>query len=193
MDRYVAFLRGINVGGHKLIKMETLRQIFESLGFKEVSTYIQSGNVIFASGAKKPGALKKKIERTLKREWGHEVIVALLPASELAAIVQADPFKGIEAGKDVALYVAFLCGEATLKPKVPLALPKDYVELIGFQEHAAFIVARRKPNGQHGFPSDFIEKQFGVSGTIRNINTVTKLAALSSASQSKTTKSARGA
>lgn len=191
MEKYVAFLRGINVGGHKLVKMEALRQIFESLGFKDVSTYIQSGNVIFVARATNLTSLKKKIEKALKAELGHEVIVAVVPLSEVVAIVKADPFKGIEASKDVALYVAFFCGEATARPPVPFTDPKEYVDLIGFHEHAAFIVAHRKPNGQHGFPGGFMENQFGVSGTTRNMNTVTKIAAFADAKAPIDAKSAK--
>ena len=65
MTRYIAFLRGINVGGQKLIKMEELTRIFTAAGFKNARTYIQCGNVIFDSGSANAIRLRKKIEKAL--------------------------------------------------------------------------------------------------------------------------------
>ena len=175
MDQYVAFLRGINVGGNKLIKMESLRQVFESLGFTNVWTYIASGNIVFDARANNAGAIKTKIEKELKDSLGHQVTVALLTFADLASIVKADPFAGIEASKDVGLYVAFLSSPATLRPRLPLTFPKENVEVLALQDRAVFIVVQRKPDGTFAFPNDFIEKQFGVVATTRNWNTVRKI------------------
>jgi uncharacterized protein (DUF1697 family) len=62
MPVYISLLRGINVGGHKKVKMEALRASFEALGFEQVKTYIQSGNVVFKTGKVSPAALSKRIE-----------------------------------------------------------------------------------------------------------------------------------
>jgi len=178
MAKYVAFLRGINVGGKKIIKMEILRGIFESLGLSNVQTYIASGNVLFDTRAKNEKTLRSKLEKGMEESLGHEVRVALLEFSEVASIVDQDPFKGIKASADVALFVTFLAEEPAQSPKLPFVFPKDNLEVIALQGRAAFIIARRKQNGMFGFPNDFIEKQFGVTGTTRNWNTVQKIAAL---------------
>jgi uncharacterized protein (DUF1697 family) len=175
MIKYVAFLRAINVGGRKVIKMETLRGVFESLGLSNVVTYLQSGNVAFDSRIKNQESLKSKVEKGLKESLGHEVTVVLLSHSDLAAIVKRDPFNGIKSSKDVMLFVAFFTSQPTSSPKLPFALPKENLEVIAAQDRAVCIVARRKENGWFGFPNNFIEKQFGVSGTTRNWNTVKRI------------------
>jgi uncharacterized protein (DUF1697 family) len=175
MSKYVAFLRGINVGGNKIIKMEALRQVFESIGFTGVATYIASGNVIFESRSKSPAPLKSKIETALKKSFGHEVSVSLLDFEKLAALTDEGVFNEIEPSKDVGLLVAFLASEPTLRPKLPISVPKENFDVLAARDQAVFIVVRRKPNGQAAFPNDFIEKQFGVKATTRNWNTVKKI------------------
>ena len=92
MTRYVAFLRAINVGGH-VVKMEALRKLFESMGLSRVETYIASGNVIFETEARKPGALEKKIEDELKIALGYAVGTFLRSIPELTSIVETIPFE----------------------------------------------------------------------------------------------------
>jgi len=176
MSKYVAFLRGINVGGSKIIKMEVLRGLFESLGFTNVTSYIQSGNVIFDARTKNLTTLKAKVEQELKSSLGHEISVAVVSFSDLAAIVEQDPFAGIEVDDDVMLFVTFLSAQPEAIPKLPLAVPKENFEVIGLQDRAVFIVARRKSDGRAAFPNAFIEKQFGVPGTTRNWSVVKKIA-----------------
>ena len=72
MPRYVAFLRGINVGGH-IVKMDVLRKVFEDLGYDNVKTFIASGNVLFDSSSKVPAALEKSLAAALKKTLRYEV------------------------------------------------------------------------------------------------------------------------
>jgi len=81
MIRYITFLRAINVGGQKLIKMEALARIFTSAGFKNVRTFIQSGNVIFDSRSGNAAALGKKIKRTLRHAITNHVLRHLRPSA----------------------------------------------------------------------------------------------------------------
>ena len=74
LTRYVAFLRGINVGGNNLIKMEELRRALAALRFKNVRTFIASGNVIFESGETKRELLAAQIERKVRKSFGHEAL-----------------------------------------------------------------------------------------------------------------------
>jgi uncharacterized protein (DUF1697 family) len=90
MARYVALLRGINVGGNNVIRMADLRACLEADGFDDVRTYIQSGNVVFtASGS--AATLTARLERTLSEEFGYEATVAVRSARQLRAIVEAAP------------------------------------------------------------------------------------------------------
>jgi uncharacterized protein (DUF1697 family) len=70
MLRFIAFLRAINVGGGRTVKMQSLREVFESLGFSRVATFIASGNVVFETTTKKTKTLESKIERALKEALG---------------------------------------------------------------------------------------------------------------------------
>src|SRR5437899_2291529 len=101
MTTYIAMLRGINVSGHKIIKMEHLRAAFEALGFKEVTTYVQSGNVVFKGATKSPALLTKRIEEKISSEFGFAVPVILRTAGELGDIVKGNAFAK-EAAIDLA-------------------------------------------------------------------------------------------
>src|SRR2546423_3593288 len=91
--RYVGLLRGINVGGNRLIKMEALAKVFDAAGWRNVRTYVQSGNVIFDCGETDPRTLAKKIERKLAKAFGHEITVVVLELASLASMAQRNPFK----------------------------------------------------------------------------------------------------
>ena len=106
--RYIAFLRGINVGGHR-VKMDRLRDLFTALEFSNVATFIASGNVIFEAPAMDATGIEKRIEAHLERSLGYEVETFLRTPADLASIVAFRPF----ASEDVeapghTLYVAFL-------------------------------------------------------------------------------------
>ena len=90
MQSYIALLRGINVGGHKKILMADLRTLFESLGFQDVQTYIQSGNVVFKSTEK--ADLASKITTTIDLKYGFIVPVLVKKVSELSEIIAKCPF-----------------------------------------------------------------------------------------------------
>src|SRR5262245_36116155 len=140
MIRYIAFLRGINVGGKRLIKMEDLRRVFESLSFKNVTTFIASGNVIFESAETDRKALVAKIERKLLKAFGHEVAVALLTAADLKKVARSSPFKKIKPGADVMMFVAFLREAPKSKTKLPLKSVTESLEVLAVTDHAASIL-----------------------------------------------------
>jgi uncharacterized protein (DUF1697 family) len=175
---YVAFLRGINVGGNKLIKMEDLKRAFVSLGFKNVRTFIQSGNVIFETEEVDESVVVKKIEQRLRKSFGHEITVVLRTIEQIQKLVKRSPFKQIGADDDVMLFVAFLTADPAVKPKLPMASTTENLDVVSVRDRAAFIVCRRKKNGWFGFPNNFIEKQLKVGATTRNWTTVSKIAAL---------------
>src|SRR5438876_5930690 len=119
MTRYVAFLRGINVGGKRLIKMEDLRGVVESIELKNVRTFIASGNVLFETSQTNRDALTRKIEKKLLTAFGHDVPVVLQTIDELKDVLRTGPFKKIKPGADVMLCVTLFTGE----PKAGLKLP----------------------------------------------------------------------
>jgi uncharacterized protein (DUF1697 family) len=181
MIKYVALLRGINVGGNKLIKMADLSRIFASLGLKNVKTYIQSGNVLFESAKSDPVALTEHIEKGLRAAVGFEVPVVLRTVAEIEAIAKLNPFSKVKADADAKLYVTFLVEALKTKPKVPLLSPKKDCEIIHLNPREVFIVAFRMGNGRYGESMALIEKEFGKAVTTRNWNTVIKILALAGA------------
>ena len=107
MQRYFAFLRAVNVGGHA-VKMEALRLQFEALGFSRVETFIASGNVIFESNFTDTLALESKIEAGLNSRLGFGISVFLRTFKELAAIAACQPFSTKDLARAAAFNVAFL-------------------------------------------------------------------------------------
>jgi uncharacterized protein (DUF1697 family) len=107
MPTYVALLRGINLGPNKRVKMDALRKSFESLGLKNVQTYIQSGNVVFKAGKSSSAALRKKIEERIPKDFGFSALTILRSQEELGKVVAMNPFKQREVNPAM-LHVIFL-------------------------------------------------------------------------------------
>lgn len=101
--KYIALLRGINVGGNNIIKMVDLRESFERMGFDDVSTYIQSGNVIFDAPRTKGEALEKKIEKGLKKDFNYTGFVVVHSANEIKKVIEEAP-KGFGSKPDKYRY-----------------------------------------------------------------------------------------
>ncbi len=175
MIKYVAFLRGINVGGKKLIKMEDLRRVVESLGLKNVRTFIASGNVLFETPQTNRAALTRKIEKELLTAFGHDVPVVLQTIDELRDHLKRGPFKKTKPGADVMLCVTLLAAEPKGCPKLPLKSATENLEVLAIKNRAAFILCRRKKNGMFSFPNNFFEKEFGVVATTRQWNTIIRI------------------
>jgi uncharacterized protein (DUF1697 family) len=185
LTSYIAFLRGINVGGHKLIKMEELNKIFVSLGFKNVKTFIQSGNVLFDASSKNPEAVERKIEDGLNKSLGYEVRTTIRTVDELHKLIELDPFKKFttksdktKSLKEAKFYVSFLYDEPEHKPKIPYKSPEKDFEILGMNKSTnreVFIVAypTAKKGGDY---MTYLSKEFKkVENTTRNWNTIVKM------------------
>jgi uncharacterized protein (DUF1697 family) len=168
--KYVAFLRAINVGG-RVVKMEQLRTIFESLRLANVSTFIASGNVLFESGAA-PANLEQKIESALRKALGYHVDTFLRSGPELGKIANRNPFA---VGPGDTFYVGFLreAPDAETRRRIAaLASDSDLLDVNGRELYWRI----------HGRTMDskinmaFLEKTLKAPATFRNINTVRKLA-----------------
>lgn len=171
MVAYVAMLRGINVSGRNKIKMSGLQALFVRLGHADVTTYIQSGNVVFTSTGKSAAALTSEIERCIAREFGFEVPVVLRAKAELAKVIARNPFDKVDLGK---VHVTFL----EEKPKAALVRAladhrsaPDEFRIVGREVylHCPAGYGNTKLN------NTFWERKLAVGATTRNWNTVTKL------------------
>jgi len=177
MPAFIAMLRGINVSGHKPVKMDRLRASFEALGYTAVKTYIQSGNVLFTAANKPDRELAAKIERKILDDFGFEVPVLIRSAKELDGVLQGNPLAGKQEMDEMRLYVTFLSGqapataEASLKPLAAKA-EQFFVrgrEIYFFCPHGY---------GQTKFSNAAFEKKLGLQATTRNWRTVNVLAGM---------------
>ena len=177
MTTYLALLRGINVAGQKIIKMTELASCFESMKFKNVKTYIQSGNVIFESKATDTNKLSRRIERKLREVLGHNIVVFLRTSQDLEKIVKFNPFEKITKHSESRMFVTFLLSEIKPKPKTPFFSVKKDVEIISASGKELYCLSH-EINGRPGFPNNFAEKEFKVSASSRNWRTLKKLSEL---------------
>lgn len=177
MTTYVALLRGINVSGQKIIKMENLKAIFESLQFQNVKTYIQSGNVIFKTTEEKVDVLKERTESKLKEALGYEVTVMIRTLSELEAVIKQNPFAKSEDLEDGKLYVTFLSKVPTAETVDVLASYKNNVDDVCVLNREVYLLCR-KGYGRTLFSNHFLETKLGVLATTRNWTTVNKIASM---------------
>jgi uncharacterized protein (DUF1697 family) len=174
MPRYVALLRGINVGGHRRIAMGDLRELTEALGHTEVSTYVQSGNVLFASSARSEPKLERAFEKAIADSFGHDVRVMVRSAAHLRKIVEQNPFADRKP-EPKQLHVVFLTEKpAAARLKAFDDAPYAPDEMAASQRDIYVYL----PNGagRANLTNAILEKQLRVPGTMRNWRTVTTLA-----------------
>lgn len=172
MARTVALLRGINVGGNKQVPMARLREVIGELGYSDIKTYVNSGNVVF--GGRK--ASQRRIEDALEAEFGWRIPVVLRTREELGAVLEADPLG--DRADNPSRYLVTFSGSAE---------PLDESKLDGVtpgRNEAYKIIGREGymwlPDGVQNSPTAkaFTDKRFGVVLTARNWRTVGKLYAM---------------
>jgi uncharacterized protein (DUF1697 family) len=173
-SRYVALLRGINVGGNNVIKMTDLRLSFTDMGFTQVETYIQSGNVVFSSTQTNKARLIEMIEQTLSDAFRYESRVILLSAGELERVVAQAP-GGF--GKDTGQYrydVLFVRDPLTTSEAREQVTTKRGVDTAHAGDHALYF-RRLISKAAQSHLSKLVQRPAYKHITIRNWNTTTKL------------------
>jgi len=173
-QRYIAFLRAINVGGHT-VKMEALRTHFTRLGYTDVETFIASGNVIF-NAAGDPAAHEAKIAKELERRLGYSVATFVRTSPELKAITGQRPFDAAMFDYDSSqLYIGFLAdapSAATARQVEALRTPVDALHVIGRELYWGC----RTSLSQSQLSGAVLERALRCPMTMRNITTVRRLA-----------------
>jgi len=171
MVTYISILRGINVSGQKKIKMVELKKLYESLGFTNVQTYIQSGNVIFSSRDKNISDLTTKIEEKIKITFGFDVPVLIRTKEEIKKVINNIPFANKEIDK---LCVTFLATTTTLSPIEEINKIKDQAEEFFISEKEVYLYL---PNGaaRTKLTNNFFERKLKVTATSRNWKTIITL------------------
>lgn len=173
MKTHLALLRGINVSGHNMIKMEALKSALEAIGFQNVQTYIQSGNVFVDSDEENGPSVGFTIKQEIFKVFGHEVPIVVIGKEDLEKCFQNNPYlKGVEDTKK--LYVAFISKELN-------ASAMNELKISQFKPDEASVDASRIyikydiGAGKTRLDQKYIEKKLNVTATIRNWNTVTNL------------------
>lgn len=173
MTRYVALVRGINVGGHKKVAMDDLRELLRSLGLTDVVTHLQSGNAIFTGDRDRARQLEQELEGAVRRQLGLDAKVLIRTREELAKIVAANPLTAATR-EPAKLHVAFL--SARPEPDRVTAIDATQFEPDQFRlGDRVLYVWYRNGVGRTKLTNDVIERRLGVTATSRNWNTVTKL------------------
>lgn len=179
MNTYISLLRGINVGGNKKIPMEGLRALYKSLGFNNVQSYIQSGNVIFQSTESSRPKLIRILEEKIEKNYGFHVEIIIKTMKELKDAVANNPWKDVD---EKSLMIAFLKD----RPEKPDMEAIESVTTGG--ERAALVkdllyLCYPHGSGRSKLSNALIEKKLNVVATCRNWNTTNKLIALAEASE----------
>jgi uncharacterized protein (DUF1697 family) len=171
MPRQIALLRGINVGGHKKVEMAKLRALMEELGYRDVRTYVQSGNVVFSGRRRSP----QHLESALADAFGFEVPVVLRTRDELAAIIRAHPLRKL-ANDPAKLVVVFCDAKAAVSLDPDAFAPETFV--VRGREIFLWL-----PDGLGPSPlaKELAAKPRGRTSTARNWRTVEKLLELADA------------
>lgn len=173
MPVIISMLRGVNVGGHNLIKMDALRALYASLGLRDAQTYVQSGNVVFQTEERNLLQLTKRIEDAIEKKFGFRPEIIVRTGSEIKSVLARNPFAkrgDIEPGK---LLINFLVGApspAVCDTILSLKLGPEEVRIDGREIYIYF------PDGMGRsklWPA--VGKALKNSGTGRNLNTVQKL------------------
>ena len=173
--KYISILRGINVSGQKKISMSDLVSLYESLGFENIMTYIQSGNAIFESKQKSKPSLMKSIEGAIENKYGFKVPVQIYTALELSNIIAEIPYNDINLVENSnKVLVTFLSSKPT---KSDIEKLQKYIiepERLIINNTSVYLYC---PNGygRTKLSNTFIEQKLGISSTTRNWKTVCKL------------------
>ncbi|GIZ08469.1 DUF1697 domain-containing protein [Flavobacterium sp. UMI-01] len=174
MTTHLALLRGINVSGHNMIKMEALKTCLEAIGFQNVVTYIQSGNVFVDADEDNPAKVGFTIRQEIFKVFGHEVPVIVINQSDLKACLTNNPFLKEKELDTKKLYVAFV--SANLRPESinDLKISQFKPDEARIDNNRIFIKYAIGA-GKTRLDQKYIEKKLNVTATIRNWNTVTQL------------------
>jgi len=177
MQKYVVLLRGINVGGNKIVPMAQLKKALEKEGYENVKTLLASGNVLLDAKASSPDALTKSLAALLEKTFGFPIPTLVRPFSEVEKLVAKDPFKDIPVTKDTRLYVTFLPEDAKKSTlKIPYASSDGNFRIFLQSDHELCSILTVTPDRGSVDAMEILDKEFGKGITTRNWNTVLKIA-----------------
>jgi uncharacterized protein (DUF1697 family) len=175
--RYVAFLRGINVGGNKPVRMAELGAAFEKLGLRNVRTVLTSGNVLFDAPASSFERLPAMVRAGLKRTLGLDAAVAIRTLEQVRRLVSANHFADVRSAARAQLYITFLAEDAPTEVSLPDRPPTDGIRTARVSAGEVASVVKLSPGRGTTDLMSAIDRQFGPKATTRNWNTVGRVLA----------------
>lgn len=175
MHTYIAFLRGINVGGHKKVPMAQLRELLGKKGLKNVQTYIQSGNVIFQSKETNNNILEGKIQKAILGQFGFDVPVLVISPIELKKVYDDCPFPEAQKTNSYFMFLYDIPDQDLVKEISGISYPNEtfVITKVAIYFHCS------KGYGKAKFSNNFFEKKLKITATARNYKTIVKLLSLS--------------
>lgn len=177
MPVVISLLRGVNVGGHNRIAMEALRDLYASLGFLDVRTYVQSGNVLFRTRKTDLPRLAKQIEDGIEKRFGLRPKVILRTPSDLRTTVAANPFAartGMDPKKIAVVFLDAAPGKDEIAKARSIQAEPEELHIEGRELYIYFANGMARPK----LSPALLDKTLKTTGTARNWNTVTKLLAI---------------
>ena len=171
---YIAFLRGINVGGNHKVPMADLRNIMTDLGYENVKTILNSGNVVFDCRQTNLPTIEATLEAQLSEAFGFPIPVILRTKNEITDLVRDNPFEKIEMHSDLRLYVSFLKTEPNVSISVPYISDDSSFQILEVRNcDVVSMLDLSKGKTVNGMND--LEKLFGKNITTRNWNTIIKV------------------
>jgi uncharacterized protein (DUF1697 family) len=174
--RNVAFLRGINVGGKNILKMETVKQAFTELGFANVKTVLASGNVLFDSPIRAARNLTSTIETQLSSISGREIFVITRSQEYINELLKRNPFGKIKVTPQTRLYVTFLPNKSSSRLKLPHKVDRGNFVILSATDTEVFSVLTVTTDYNSTDGMKILEREYGKKITTRNWNTIEKVA-----------------
>jgi len=175
MFRFIAFLRAINAGRGRTVKMQFLRGVFQSLGFSKVTTFIASGNVMFETTTSKTKALERKIEKALHEALGYEVRTFIKRQAELTKIANCHPFPQSKLDARWHCNIIFLADNLTTTLRRDVKALRTDTDAFEVRGREIYWMRRRKQNGAL-FSTVPLEKILGRAFTVRGAYTIKRIA-----------------
>ncbi len=171
---YIAFLRGINVGGHHKVPMAELRMELKKIGFKDIITILNSGNIIFKSQEKNVKVLEKEIAIHLEETFKFKIPVVIRKADEILNLLKNNPFKKIEENKEIRFYISFLNEIPDHELEIPWTSEDHSFRILEIRDkNVVSVLDLSKTKTVKGMT--VLEQKFGKKITTRNWKTLVRI------------------
>lgn len=174
MSTFISMLRGINVSGQKKMPMEELRSLYEALGLANVTTYVQSGNVVFDSPAQSPLALARQLEAQIQHSFEYSVPVFIRSTDDFRRVIASNPFLAASSEDPASLHVTFLYKAPSETQAGKLTAPDGIRDEFSIGVQEVFLYCPHG-YGRTKLNNSFFERKLNIPATTRNWKTVNAL------------------